>query len=109
MNITATEGAQQARSKENTRRRLIEASIEVFTQKGVEGATVDDLTRAAGFTRGAFYSNFFLRKTRSFGRRSPRSPRGHSKRRNHSRMLTLRRARLILRWTKLIFSNRSSN
>ena len=58
MNITATEGAQQARSKENTRRRLIEASIEVFTQKGVEGATVDDLTRAAGFTRGAFYSNF---------------------------------------------------
>ncbi|ANP27667.1 hypothetical protein DAD186_11170 [Dermabacter vaginalis] len=58
MDVTASESAQPARSKENTRRRLVDASIDVFTQKGVEGATVDDLTRATGFTRGAFYSNF---------------------------------------------------
>ena len=32
--------------------------FEVFVEKGVDGATVDDLVKAAGFTRGAFYSNF---------------------------------------------------
>jgi AcrR family transcriptional regulator len=30
----------------------------VFAEKGLEGASVDDLVKAAGFTRGAFYSNF---------------------------------------------------
>ena len=47
-----------ARSRENTRARLIEAAADVFAAKGLEGATLDDLTGAAGFTRGAFYSNF---------------------------------------------------
>ncbi len=46
------------RRKENTRTKLVRASLEVFVEKGIDGATVDDLTRAAGFTRGAFYSNF---------------------------------------------------
>ncbi|MDI9589014.1 MAG: helix-turn-helix domain-containing protein, partial [Acidobacteriota bacterium] len=34
------------------------AAAQVFADKGVAGATVDDLVKAAGFTRGAFYSNF---------------------------------------------------
>ncbi|MDO5034067.1 MAG: TetR/AcrR family transcriptional regulator [Actinomycetaceae bacterium] len=46
------------RKRENTVRILIAASAEVFADKGVAGATVDDLVVAAGFTRGAFYSNF---------------------------------------------------
>lgn len=46
------------RRKENTRARLVRASLDVFVDKGIEAATVDDITRAAGFTRGAFYSNF---------------------------------------------------
>lgn len=46
------------RRKENTRNRLVRASLEVFVEKGLDGATVDDLARAAGFTRGAFYSSF---------------------------------------------------
>ncbi|MDO4607510.1 MAG: TetR/AcrR family transcriptional regulator [Bowdeniella nasicola] len=46
------------RSRENTRGRLLDAAAEVFATKGLAGATVEDLTRAAGFTRGAFYSNF---------------------------------------------------
>ena len=46
------------RRRENTRTRLIRASLEVFVEKGIDGATVDDLVTAAGFTRGAFYSNF---------------------------------------------------
>lgn len=46
------------RSRENTRERLVEASVDVFVSKGLKRVTVDDLTKAAGFTRGAFYSNF---------------------------------------------------
>lgn len=46
------------RPKENTRTRLVRASLDVFVEKGIDGVTVDDLVTAAGFTRGAFYSNF---------------------------------------------------
>jgi AcrR family transcriptional regulator len=46
------------RRKENTRSRLVRAAVQVFAEKGLDGATIDDLVRAAGFTRGAFYSNF---------------------------------------------------
>lgn len=46
------------RSRENTLERLVEAAGEVFADRGFAGATIDDLTTAAGFTRGAFYSNF---------------------------------------------------
>jgi len=48
----------QVRSRENTRARLVEAAEEVFVSKGLKRVTVDDLVGAAGFTRGAFYSNF---------------------------------------------------
>lgn len=46
------------RRKENTRAKLVCASLNVFVEKGIDGATVDDLVKAAGFTRGAFYSSF---------------------------------------------------
>lgn len=46
------------RRRENTRAQLVAAAAEVFAQKGVAAATVDDLVAAAGYTRGAFYSNF---------------------------------------------------
>jgi AcrR family transcriptional regulator len=46
------------RRRENTRAKLLEAALDVFAEKGLDGATVDDLVQAAGFTRGAFYSNF---------------------------------------------------
>lgn len=46
------------RSRANTRARLLAAAREVFVERGIEGASVDDLVGAAGFTRGAFYSNF---------------------------------------------------
>ncbi len=41
-----------------TRERLIEAAIAVFAEKGVLGASVEEICETAGFTRGAFYSNF---------------------------------------------------
>ncbi|GAA2899184.1 TetR/AcrR family transcriptional regulator [Microbacterium esteraromaticum] len=46
------------RSRENTRARLLEAAQQVFAEVGLEGATVEAVCERAGFTRGAFYSNF---------------------------------------------------
>ncbi|SEP81375.1 DNA-binding transcriptional regulator, AcrR family [Microlunatus flavus] len=34
------------------------AAIAVFAERGVIGASVEEICEAAGFTRGAFYSNF---------------------------------------------------
>ncbi|MEL4506141.1 TetR/AcrR family transcriptional regulator [Luteococcus sp. H138] len=41
-----------------TRERLVAAAIPVIARKGVLGASVEEICEAAGFTRGAFYSNF---------------------------------------------------
>lgn len=46
------------RRRENTRARLLEAALDVFAEQGVKRVTVDELVNAAGYTRGAFYSNF---------------------------------------------------
>jgi len=37
---------------------VLEAASEVFAERGFHGATVEDICERAGFTRGAFYSNF---------------------------------------------------
>jgi len=50
--------ASAVRRRENTRARLVEAAEDVFAATGLKRVTVDDLVGAAGFTRGAFYSNF---------------------------------------------------
>ena len=41
-----------------TRDKLVEAALDAFAEKGVLGASVEDICERAGFTRGAFYSNF---------------------------------------------------
>ncbi len=41
-----------------TRDRLMAAAANVFAERGVNGASVEEICEAAGFTRGAFYSNF---------------------------------------------------
>jgi AcrR family transcriptional regulator len=41
-----------------TRVRLLDAAVDVFAERGVEGATVELICERAGFSRGAFYSNF---------------------------------------------------
>ena len=48
----------RAQRKEMTRELLLDAAIEVFAQKGYHGASLDDVAEAAGFTKGAVYSNF---------------------------------------------------
>ena len=48
----------RAEKQATTRAALLDAAADVFTQVGYEAATVDGITEAAGFSRGAFYSNF---------------------------------------------------
>lgn len=45
-------------SREQTRERLLDAAQATFIRKGFIGASVEDIALAAGYTRGAFYSNF---------------------------------------------------
>ena len=45
-------------SKDQTRQRLLDAAQTIFTRKGYVAASVEDIAGAAGYTRGAFYSNF---------------------------------------------------
>ena len=62
-NVVTEPGALAAPTKpsprrQRTRRRLVEAAAEVFVASGVQGASVEQICSHAGFTRGAFYSNF---------------------------------------------------
>jgi AcrR family transcriptional regulator len=41
-----------------TRTALLDAAAEVFAERGYQGASLDEIAEAAGFTRGAIYSNF---------------------------------------------------
>lgn len=45
-------------SRDQTRARLLDAALATFTKKGFVGASVEDIALAAGYTRGALYSNF---------------------------------------------------
>ena len=54
---TAADAPRSAR-REATRQRVLDAAREVIAEMGVSGATVEHICEAAGFTRGAFYSNF---------------------------------------------------
>jgi AcrR family transcriptional regulator len=45
-------------SREQTQQRLLEAAQSVIARKGLASTSVEDIAAAAGYTRGAFYSNF---------------------------------------------------
>jgi len=44
--------------RERTRQRLLDAAALVFAEVGLDAASVEAVCERAGFTRGAFYSNF---------------------------------------------------
>ena len=48
----------RAEQQARTRQRLLEAAGEVIAEHGLDGATIDDIAARAGYSRGAFYSNF---------------------------------------------------
>lgn len=45
-------------SREQTTQRLLDAAQKLIAKKGLDAASVEDIAAAAGYTRGAFYSNF---------------------------------------------------
>src|SRR6478609_9267684 len=45
-------------TRDDTREKLFEAAAQVFGEQGIGGASIEIIAAAAGFTRGAFYSNF---------------------------------------------------
>ena len=45
-------------TRDDTREKLFEAAARVFEEQGIGGASIETIAAAAGFTRGAFYSNF---------------------------------------------------
>ncbi|GAB10952.1 putative TetR family transcriptional regulator [Gordonia araii NBRC 100433] len=47
-----------SRRRAETRERLLDAAMTVFVAKGFGRTRIDDVCRAAGYTKGAFYSNF---------------------------------------------------
>ncbi len=55
-----SDGATDApkRSRSVTRERLLDAAATVFSERGVAASSVEEVCERAGFTRGAFYSNF---------------------------------------------------
>jgi AcrR family transcriptional regulator len=56
--VTPTRRLNRAEKQAETKAALLEAAADAFTRVGFEAATVDAITEAAGFSRGAFYSNF---------------------------------------------------
>ncbi|MCT1641227.1 TetR/AcrR family transcriptional regulator [Dietzia cinnamea] len=46
------------RRRPETRQRLLDAALEVFAERGFGNSSVEQVCGRAGFTRGAFYSNF---------------------------------------------------
>src|SRR5205807_10018162 len=50
--LTRAEGQQQ------TRRALLDAAASVFARRGLQGSSVEEISAEAGYSRGAFYSNF---------------------------------------------------
>ncbi|MCX2732753.1 TetR family transcriptional regulator [Saccharopolyspora sp. NFXS83] len=51
-------GARETARRTKTRERLMDAAYRQFSEHGINGTPVEAITDDAGFTRGAFYSNF---------------------------------------------------
>lgn len=56
--MTEVEARPASRRREQTRARLLDAAHEVFAEVGMDAASVEMICERAGFSRGAFYSNF---------------------------------------------------
>ncbi len=56
--LMSTDSKPVTRRRAETRQRLLDAAREVFAREGFGRSTVEQVCEAAGFTRGAFYSNF---------------------------------------------------
>jgi AcrR family transcriptional regulator len=55
---SATPEANGRPTRDETRKRLLDGAYETFCEVGFQAATIEAVCTRAGFTRGAFYSNF---------------------------------------------------
>jgi AcrR family transcriptional regulator len=55
---TAASTVTKKRRREETRQKLLDSAFSVFATHGYERATVDEIVREAGFSKGAFYVHF---------------------------------------------------
>ncbi|MCB2176680.1 MAG: TetR/AcrR family transcriptional regulator [Actinomycetales bacterium] len=56
--MSETEPRPDSPRRARTRERLMDAAFEVFAEQGLAATSVEQVAEHAGFTRGAFYSNF---------------------------------------------------
>lgn len=56
--LSRVERLTREESRRRTRERLLDAAAEVFNRLGYHGASLEAVAEAAGFTKGAVYSNF---------------------------------------------------
>ena len=53
-----TEALSRREKQQRTRTSLLAAAAQLFCKRGLEGASIDEVAQAAGYTKGAFYANF---------------------------------------------------
>ena len=53
-----TRTASNHEGKEYTRQRILNAAIEIFSEKGYHGTAVDDIVKASHTSKGSFYFHF---------------------------------------------------
>jgi AcrR family transcriptional regulator len=56
--VTVEDEARPRRRRAETVERLLDAALQTFAEIGFAAASVEDICRRGGFTRGAFYSSF---------------------------------------------------
>ncbi|OMC36757.1 TetR family transcriptional regulator [Mycobacterium sp. GA-1841] len=56
--MPAVKPARTRPTRDEVRDRILDAALKVFAAEGFAGATIDAIGHAAGFTKGAVYSNF---------------------------------------------------
>jgi AcrR family transcriptional regulator len=54
----STETLTRREKQQRTRKSLLDAAAGLFCKRGLEGASIDEVAQAAGYTKGAFYANF---------------------------------------------------
>ncbi|MHB1627020.1 MAG: TetR/AcrR family transcriptional regulator [Bacilli bacterium] len=52
----------RSRDKESTRRRILDAAMDVFSEKGYTNALIDDIAKESDTSKGAFYFHFPSKK-----------------------------------------------
>jgi AcrR family transcriptional regulator len=56
--VSGGETLTRREKQRRTREALLDAASEMFGRHGLDGASIDEVAQAAGYTKGAFYANF---------------------------------------------------